>query len=82
MLDGGTNTSGGPLLGDAVLAPNPYSVASTSSSLRGRLNSRAQQRELFIDIREFATGLFLIGFGALVVFLVAIGFAGYRAFVS
>lgn len=45
-------------------------------------NSRAQQRELSIDLREFATGLFLFGFVALVAVLLCIGIFGYRALVA
>jgi hypothetical protein len=82
-LDGGFNTGAGPLLGDAIHTPNnvirfPRPV----SSLGSAANSRAQQREPFIDLHEFATGFFLGCFVALAAVLICIGFFGYRAFVA
>jgi hypothetical protein len=80
--DGGIHPSG-PLLGDAIHTPNnvirfPRPV----SSLGSAANSRAQQREPFIDLREFATGFFLGCFVAFAAVLICIGFIGYRAFVT
>ena len=58
------------------LVPRPV------SSLGFAVNSRAQQRELFIDVREFATGFFLGCFVTLAAILLCIGFIGYRALIA
>lgn len=76
-IDGGVQLPGA-LMRDAILPRNSNSDAVTSSR---RLNSRVQQRELSIDLREFATGLFLGGFVALAAVLFGVGFFGYRALV-
>lgn len=81
--DGGIHPSG-PLLGDAVhnTPNNVIRFPRPVSSLGSAANSRAQQREPFIDLREFATGCFLAIFASSVLVLVCIGFIGYRAFVA
>jgi hypothetical protein len=80
-LDGGFNTGAGPLLGDAIHTPNSNIIEFPSG--RAFLpDSRAKEREPFIDLRELATGFFLGCFVALAAVLICIGFIGYRAFVS
>ena len=83
-LGGESNTGAGPLLGDAVHTPNSNVIQFPRpvSSLGSAANSRAQQREPFIDIPEFATGFFLGCFVALTAVLFCIGFFGYRALIA
>jgi hypothetical protein len=71
----------GPLLGDAVHAPNS-NIIPFPSGRRLLPDSRADLREPFIQIRELATSFFLGCFVALVAVLFCIGFIGYRAFIA
>jgi hypothetical protein len=78
--DGGIQQPG-PLLGDAIHAPNSNIIAFPSGR-RFLPDSRAQSREPFIDIRELATGFFLGCFVALAAVLFCVGFIGYRALIA
>lgn len=45
-------------------------------------NSGAELRQLSIDLREFATGLFFLGFVALAALPLFLGFLGYRLLIT
>jgi hypothetical protein len=79
--DGGIHPSG-PLLGDAIQHTPNSNIIEFPSGRAFLPDSRAKEREPFIDLRELATGFFLGCIVALAAVLICIGFIGYRAFVS
>jgi hypothetical protein len=80
--DGGIQRSG-PHMRDAIHPrTNLITFPRLVSSLEPAVNSRAEPRESFIQVHEFATGFFLGCFVALVAVLFCIGFVGYRALIA
>jgi hypothetical protein len=76
--DGGIQQPG-PLLGDAVHAPNSNIIAFPSAFLP---DSRAKSREPSIDLRELATGFFIGCVFTLAAVLIFVGYFGYRALIA
>lgn len=83
-LDGGLDMQPGSHDAHAIQssAGNVIQFPRPVSSLGSAANSRTETCELFIDDREFATSCFLAIFSGLVLLLIGLGYAGYRAFIT